>query len=80
MQQLLLLLLLPVAVARYQSCLAAVGFVDVSTSRQLLLTVPSSSAGTIVRQNDAGAGFDQFEGRPLQFSRQVTCPCVPLGT
>lgn len=78
-QQLLLLLLLPIAIARHQSWFAAAGVVEVSC-RQVFLALPSSSEDTIVRQHDVGADTRQFERQSLQFTRQVTCSSVQLGT
>jgi hypothetical protein len=78
-KQLLLLLLLPVAIARHQCCLAAPSVVDVSR-RHLLLVLPSSTEDTIVQQNDVGADFRQLEGRSLQLARQAACSSVQLGT
>jgi hypothetical protein len=77
---LLLLLLLPIAIATHQSWFAAAGVVEVSTCRQLLLALPSSSEDTIVRRHDVGADTRQFQRQSLQFTRQVTCSSVQLGT
>ncbi len=73
LQQLQLLLLLPVAIITHQSCVAAASSVNVSTSQQLLLALQSSGADTIVLQNDValGAEFDRFETQPLPITRQV---------